>query len=56
MRHRPPPGFKGSNIPTFIGIGSVGPEKFKLYQIPNGRPSAIINYYIPDIWHTVPDS
>ena len=31
-------------------------EKFQFNQIKNGRLSAIIHFYMFDIWQTVPDS
>ena len=30
-------------------------EKFRLYQIQNGRLSAIIHFHMADIWETVLD-
>ena len=29
--------------------GGICPENFQLYEIQNGRPSAIINFIMPDI-------
>ena len=41
------------NVRFQVGIC---PEEFQLDQIQNVRLSAIINFNIPDIWQTEPDT
>ena len=36
--------------------GGICPEKFPIHQIQNGRLIAIINFNMPNIWQTVPNS
>ena len=40
----------------FQGGGGICPAKFQLDHIQNSRQSAMINFNMPDIWQTVPDS